>query len=93
MKSHFYISQMLDKLAANGGEMCYEEGFVSVQPYCLRTCIPIPAVQTSDPGCKGVGDVRATTALYSEVKRGDSVSHWRTEPLMVHTQSVQDAVL
>jgi hypothetical protein len=59
---------MLDKLAANG-EMCYEEGFVSVQPYCLRMCIPVSTVQTSDPGSKRVGDRRATTALYSEVKQ------------------------
>lgn len=48
MDCHFPISQMLDKLAANG-EMCYEKSFVSMQPYCLRRYIPIPAARTSDP--------------------------------------------
>lgn len=91
MNSHFHISQMLNKLAANG-ELHYEEGFVSVKPYCLRMCIPIPSVQISDPGWKGVGDMRATTVQYSEVKQ-DLVSHWRTEAHMVCTPSFQDAVL
>lgn len=75
------------------GRRATEEGFVSQQPHCLGMRFPIPAVQTFDPGCKGVGGLREKTVLDSEVRQGDLVSHWRTEPSVVRTQALQDVIL